>query len=361
MKIDRTGETRIMNCGLNATIIRYNKSNDIDVKFEDGYIAYNKSYNHFKNGKIRSRLKEQSRLGEELVMNNGMKAKIIKYNGSEDIDVLFEDGYISTKQCYNHFKNRRLASRLEFTTRVGRKSTMKSGEIAEIIRYDSAKDISVKFSNGYILEHVNYEQFKAGTLYSIHHPTVEGVGYLGNSNPKDDNGITKKSYATWRNMLRRAYNSDFKAKYPTYLNVTVDSSWHSYENFEKWYNENYYEIGDEIMNLDKDILFKGNKIYSSETCVFAPCRINNLFVKCDALRGNLPMGVRKNGKRYYVSWYQNNKKIETPTMFDTPEEAFNAYKKFKENYIKQVADEYKPYIPKELYDAMYRWEVDIDD
>ena len=162
-------------------------------------------------------------------------------------------------------------------------------------------------------------------------------------------------------MLKRAYNSDFKIKHPTYLNVTVEDSWHSYENFEKWYNEHHYEIDNEIMNLDKDILFKGNKIYSSETCVFTPCRINNLFVKCDALRGNLPMGVRKNGKRYYASWYQNNEKIETPTMFDTPEEAFNAYKEFKENYIKQVADEYKDKIPQKLYDAMYKYEVEITD
>ena len=36
-------------------------------------------------------------------------------------------------------------------------------------------------------------------------------------------------------------------------------------------------------------------------------------------------------------------------------------KKSKENIIKQVADEYRPYIPRELYEAMYRWEVDIDD
>ena len=47
--------------------------------------------------------------------------------------------------------------------------------------------------------------------------------------------------------------------------------------------------------------------------------------------------------------------------FDTPEEAFYAYKQFKENYIKEVADEYKDSIPQKLYEAMYRYEVEIDD
>ena len=38
------------------------------------------------------------------------------------------------------------------------------------------------------------------------------------------------------------------------------------------------------------------------------------------------------------------------------------YKNFKENYIKQVADEYyfKGLIPKRLYEAMYKYEVEIN-
>ena len=47
--------------------------------------------------------------------------------------------------------------------------------------------------------------------------------------------------------------------------------------------------------------------------------------------------------------------------YNTKEEAFYVYKQYKENIIKQVADEYRPYIPRELYEAMYRWEVDIND
>lgn len=43
-KIDRVGETRMMNCGMRATIIRYGGVRDMDVRFEDGAIAKCKIY-----------------------------------------------------------------------------------------------------------------------------------------------------------------------------------------------------------------------------------------------------------------------------------------------------------------------------
>ena len=40
-KIDRLGETRMMNCDMEATIVRYGNSKDIDVRFEDGAVVKN--------------------------------------------------------------------------------------------------------------------------------------------------------------------------------------------------------------------------------------------------------------------------------------------------------------------------------
>ena len=48
-------------------------------------------------------------------------------------------------------------------------------------------------------------------------------------------------------------------------------------------------------------------------------------------------------------------------LYNTPQEAFDAYKQFKEQNIKQVADNYRNQIPKKLYEAMYRYKVEIDD
>ena len=92
-------------------------------------------------------------------------------------------------------------------------------------------------------------------------------------------GKDKKSYQCWSNMLKRCYNKNVHNKQPTYKDCSVCNEWLCYANFEKWYDENYYEIEGERTELDKDILFKGNKVYSPITCIFVPQRINTLFTK----------------------------------------------------------------------------------
>lgn len=46
----------------------------------------------------------KERLHEERIMNNGLSAKIIKYDGYYHVDIQFEDGTIVYDKCYNHFK-----------------------------------------------------------------------------------------------------------------------------------------------------------------------------------------------------------------------------------------------------------------
>ena len=156
-------------------------------------------------------------------------------------------------------------------------------------------------------------------------------------------------------MMQRCYGNENR---PTYKDVFVCEEWHNFQNFAKWFDDNYYEINDEMIELDKDILFKGNKIYSPETCVFAPQPINLLFRHAD--RGEYPIGVEyvklKNTKKCYRAVFSQLDKY-----YLTPEEAFEFYKEHKEMYIKEVADKYKKYIPKKLYNAMYNYQVEIID
>lgn len=119
------------------------------------------------------------------------------------------------------------------------------------------------------------------------------------------------------------------------------------------------------MELDKDILIKGNKIYSPNTCLIVPQRINLLFVKQQRKRGEYPIGVSwsTRSNKFHArcnSLDKNNRQIELG-YYSTIEDAFSVYKDYKENYIKQVADEYKGIIPNKLYEAMYKYEVDIND
>jgi hypothetical protein len=143
----------------------------------------------------------------------------------------------------------------------------------------------------------------------------------------------------------------------------VSEEWLNFQNFAKWYDKNYYEINGEKMEIDKDILVKRNKIYSPETCVFVPKRINLLFVKKDATRGDLPIGVCffKRDKKYQVNCKDENGKDIYLSRYNNIEEAFEVYKEFKESVIKKVANEYKGKIPANLYNALINYKVEITD
>ena len=119
----------------------------------------------------------------------------------------------------------------------------------------------------------------------------------------------------------------------------------------------------ESWQLDKDILLKRNKVYSPETCVIVPNELNCLIIKTDATRGNLPVGVSKSGKKFMANLRagKENRKSTYLGTFDTPEEAFKAYKLAKEEYIKVVADKYKNQITEQCYQALYNYQVEITD
>ena len=106
-KIDRVGKTRMMNCGMKATIIRYENADDINICFEDGKVVEHKTYRAFKKGYIahqNTNVPVEARLDETQMMNCGMEATIIRYENSRDIDVRFEDGKVVGHKAYGTFK-----------------------------------------------------------------------------------------------------------------------------------------------------------------------------------------------------------------------------------------------------------------
>jgi hypothetical protein len=246
--------------------------------------------------------------------------------------------------------------------RVGSVVRNKEGYEATIIEYNGTNDVLVKFNDEYGKEcHNTWHNIHNGTFHNPFHSTVYNVGFIGNVTMYE-NGEQKKSYKVWTDMIRRCYNDCF-TKNETYLNCYVDENWWNYENFEKWFDNNYYELGSEKICLDKDTLFKNNKCYSENTCVFVPNNVNVLFIKSNKTRGSLPLGVRKNGTTFQARLSKNNKSVVI-SSHSTIEDAFYAYKTTKESYIKQVANEYKSKytnFPQKLYDAMYSYEVEITD
>lgn len=254
--------------------------------------------------------------------------------------------------------------------RLGEENYNSFGTLMRIVEYKNARDIIVEFQDEYHARvHTNYNAFKKGNVKNPYDREVYGVGYIEVGKYKvSENGKHTKAYTIWHNMLMRCYDPYYINKYPTYIDCFVCEEWLNFQNFAKWYDENVYNCNNERMHLDKDILCKGNKIYSPETCVLVPQRINELFTKRDATRGRYPIGVNyhKNNNKLLVQCniFENEKsKLKYLGNFplNKPFQAFYVYKQFKENYIKQVADEYKDLIPKKLYEALYKWEIEIND
>ena len=94
-------------------------------------------------------------------------------------------------------------------------------------------------------------------------------------------------YRAWGSMLDRCYSAKLQKRRPTYAGCSVSEEWLTFSNFKAWMKMQDFEG----KHLDKDILFEGNKVYSSDTCVFVTQSVNNFTNENGALRGEWLIGV----------------------------------------------------------------------
>ena len=238
----------------------------------------------------------------------------------------------------------------------------------KIIEYNGAVDIIVEFQDEFKGRvHTTYKNFTNLEIKNPYYPSVFGIGITGSKYPTKINRKHLIEYVAWHNIISRSYNQKEKKRSPTYKDVTCCKEWLLYENFYEWLHKQ--ENFDKWMNgngwaVDKDILVKGNKIYSPETCCLVPQNVNLLFVKRKNNRGNFPIGIIKNGNGYRVHCSNPfTYKYENLGTYRTITEAFLVYKKYKEDIIRQVAQiEFdKGNITKQCYEAMMRYKVEITD
>jgi len=246
---------------------------------------------------------------------------------------------------------------MTFIDRTGEKHITNEGYEIEIIECFGRQNCTIRFECGFVLKYRHYKEIKNGNIKNPYHKSVHGVGCIGVGPYKKATHI--KSYKTWSGMLERCYCEKSLFVRPTYIGCSVDERWHDFQNFSKWFEENYIEG----YQLDKDILFKGNKIYGPDTCDFVPHKINSLFVRQSKNRGDLPIGVtyQKNNKNFTVYVNKANNSRVCYRGIKTSDEAFLCYKEEKEQYIKEVADEWKDRISHKIYVAMYNYPVEITD
>ena len=252
--------------------------------------------------------------------------------------------------------------------RVGEERLNNFGSKMIIKEYRKWNDVDIYFPEyDWTGKNNTYQNFKNGKIKCPYEPRIYGHGYLGEGKYKmSENGKNKREYDIYHDVLKRCYDTKLHERESTYKGCEVEDYLLNFQHMAEWIEINYYEIPGEVMCLDKDILYKGNKLYSREACIFVPQRINNLFVKCDKSRGKNPIGVTPRSSGNYQVFCNNGygKNIYLGT-YTTKEEAFQVYKNYKEKVIKKVIDSYEGRIPEPFYsrlkEAMYNYKVEIDD
>lgn len=227
---------------------------------------------------------------------------------------------------------------------VGHIFITNEGYSITVINIVNNNNITVKFNDYHnYTTVVTLGNLNKGKVKNPYHRSVCGVGYMGvGPYTSRINGNITTEYSVWSSMLSRCYNHTVHLKQPTYINCTVHEVWHNFQNFAKWYcNTGYYSLG---YDLDKDLLYPGNKVYSPETCCMLPSEINNIVSSNDIRDGNLPTGVYINGNGYQVKL--GNRHIG---YFNTKEEAKMLYQRAKQLTLKEMAEKWKHCISDTVY------------
>lgn len=316
--------------------------------------------------------KKEERLGLVKLNKWGDTMKIIEYNSAQDIIVEFQDECRETKKtAWKEFESGGIVNPNTYKQRIDKIKRNNQGCLMKVVDYISSDNVIIEFQDNYRERvHCTWSSFQNGNIKNHYAPHVCGVGMVGTKYPVTINGIRTIEYTAWNSMLTRCYTKSIingENHYNRYENAEVCKEWLLFENFYEWiHKEQNFEKWKLLDKgaVDKDILVKGNKIYSPDTCCLVPHNVNALFLKSNKSRGKYPIGVtyktrddifevqcNVNGKETYLGRAKN------------PEQGFLIYKNYKENLIKQVAqEEYdKGNITKRCHEAMMNYEVEITD
>lgn len=278
--------------------------------------------------------------------------KCICGNSKEILGKNLTRGVKSTKSC---------GCRGSLKIVVGNFYPTKSSEKVEVLERLEKDFVNIKFNDGTISK-VSQGNLRVGNIRNPNLVSVWGFGYNGVGDYTQTNTF---AHMYWRGMLERSYNPEYRKNHASYEGVSVCEEWHSFQNFAEWVTKQI-GYGNKGYNLDKDRLFKGNKIYSPNTCILIPQELNKLVAAPDVRRGNSPVGTSTrtdlNGK--YMARYSrigSGEKEVYLGLFETAELAFKAYKKAKEAYIKERTEFWKDKIDPRAYAALINYTVEITD
>ena len=160
-------------------------------------------------------------------------------------------------------------------------------------------------------------------------------------------------YKKWRGIIVRSYDTSR----PAYKDCYVCEEWRYLSNFIRWVNSQP-DMDWKNKQLDKDILFVGNKVYSPDTCCFVPQNVNKFPTDSAAIRGKYMIGVSPSvsKKNPYLSQCEDPLGVRSTYLgvYPTEIEAHLAWKSKKHGYALELAElENDPRI-KEALSIMYK-------
>ena len=178
-------------------------------------------------------------------------------------------------------------------------------------------------------------------------------------NPKANSSGHREScpfYKRWTTMVERGFSGKAKESRPSLVDSTVNIEWKYFTKFKRWMESQIWDG----LHLDKDILSKGNKEYSSDSCCFVPANLNLILTDCKRARGQYAIGVQKKANDTRINCYearvrnQNGKKLQLGS-FPTEMEAHKAWQLGKADVIEKAILEYMlhPAYRQDVANALY--------
>jgi len=187
--------------------------------------------------------------------------------------------------------------------------------------------------------------------------TIKGIGIVGDGPYRATfNGKHTLEYNTWYDMLSRCYDPRYWEKYPTYFGCSVVEEWKNFQVFAEWFtsHRNYGKVG---FQLDKDLMYFGNRLYSPTTCDVIPRAVNSAMLVPSVSKNSKFIGIHwcKRDKRYIASIRIDGKKVKLG-YFKDEDSAVEAYFQAKRENLLRLACIYKGEIHPLIYENLCKWD-----
>lgn len=188
-----------------------------------------------------------------------------------------------------------------------------------------------------------YNRIKRKLVFGV---GINDADYVTQTKRKDGYSLICPIYKSWMGVMDRAFNPQRKQQNTCYANTTVCEEWVKFSGFREWMlDQTFLDLTGAKLNLDKDILLKGNQVYCPDACAFIPARINTLIVLNDRSRGEQPIGVflhkERNERPFRASVNGNKDDRIRSTYYDTAEEAHAWWQEMKAKVIREAVDLWK--------------------